>query len=383
MRMFVKTMLREMLAFVNCLVPKSNIILFNSFPDFSDNAWELYVYILRNRKDVLEKYDLYWSVGSKNNVPQYANEKNIRIIHKKSIKGLWLFLRSKYIFSTHGYFAGVTSAKNQIQINLWHGCGYKTTISEERVFVGDYAIATSYIYKKILADIFNIDMERVLVTGLPRNDLLFNKDISCLPNLGINKNEYNKIFIWMPTYRKAAFGHCGVDGCEKSFGLGSLTYDDYKIINDALVASNICLLIKLHPMESLNFVCDKSLTNIVCVNTNELARKNIKLYDLLKETDVLLSDYSSVIVDYLLLDKPIAMVLSDLEEYRNSRGFVFENVKEYFPGPIIKDVNSLIEYLYNFECINKKWEVERLKITKQLHAYIDDDSCKRVCDSFL
>lgn len=60
--------------------------------------------------------------------------------------------------------------------------------------------------------------------------------------------------------------------------------------------------------------------------------------------DGLISDYSSIAVDYMLLDRPLGYVLTDLESYRNTRGFVFENPEAYMPGEKIYNLEDLKDY---------------------------------------
>ena len=380
-RNYIYRILCLIFSLINQIVPKSNIVIFNSFPAFSDNSWELYCYMHKYRKDIFKKYKIFWGINTADVIPKYADQVGINILKKKTIKGIWMFLRAKYIVTTHGYFGGVKSGRGQIQINLWHGCGYKDITNHDRTFIGDYTIATSEFYSHIQARVFDLPLNKVLVTGLPRNDLLFNK-IYCLRTIGIEKEKYKKILIWMPTYRKAAFGHSGIDGSTNSFGLSSLTDNDFILLNNALYKENYLLIIKTHPMDTFKYEDNKALSNIVSITTDELLDKGVRLYSLFSETDALLSDYSSVIVDYLLLDKPIAMVLSDINEYKNSRGFVFDDVRSYFPGPIIGDISALINYINNFDKINQNWINHRKQLTKTFHSHIDNNSCKRVYDYF-
>ena len=67
-------------------------------------------------------------------------------------------------------------------------------------------------------------------------------------------------------------------------------------------------------------------------------RKTDKTYELIGISDGLLSDYSSVAVDYLLLDRPLGYVLADYNIYKEKRGFVFEDPLEYMPGEKIYNV---------------------------------------------
>ena len=65
------------------------------------------------------------------------------------------------------------------------------------------------------------------------------------------------------------------------------------------------------------------------------------LYCLLPATDALITDYSSVYFDYLLLNRPIGFVVDDLEHYRRQRGFLLEPVERWMPGEHFRSVNDL------------------------------------------
>lgn len=77
---------------------------------------------------------------------------------------------------------------------------------------------------------------------------------------------------------------------------------------------------------------NRSLPIYVRLRKPWLEKKQIKLYELIGISDGLLSDYSSVAVDYLLLDRPLGYVLADYNIYKEKRGFVFEDPLEYMPG---------------------------------------------------
>lgn len=370
--------IQNILNMLNRHIKKKNIILFNSYPSFSDNAFALYNCIVQYRKDIADKYRLVWAYPGKEKIPTFI--KNAEIVEKKTIKGIWLFLRAKYVISTHGYFIDVHSAKGQVQINLWHGCGYKKITEKDRCYRGDITLAVSDLYKEIQSVELEIDPKLVLVTGYPRNDFLFYSG-NGLGKLGIEKGKYKKTLIWMPTYRKANIGHAEMDGNANSFGLASLDSTTLNNLNDILYKNQYLLIIKPHPMESVELLTTEKYSNILIVTNSLLTDKEINLYCILQETDGLLSDYSSVIIDYLLLDKPIGMVLSDMTEYKDSRGFVFDPVADYFPGPIISNADELVRYISDFDEFSQQWERKRMELKQLFHKFYDGHSSERVCDA--
>ncbi len=361
---------------VNRIVPKRNLIIFNSFPDYSDNAWSLYQYICRERKDLTRKYTILWAQDHK---PTVTHGYRVNYVKKKSIRGIWCFLRASYIISTHGYFPNVRSGKGQVQVNLWHGCGYKDIPVKERYYRGDKTIVTGEIYRKLHSIVLSVPLREVYATGLPRNDRLF-RPCHALKKAGIRREKWEKIYIWMPTYRKAAIGHHTVDGNVSGFGLGGLTKEEFGTLNQVLQRKGALLIIKPHPMDSVHVQELGEFSNILPLTHQELLARDIELYELLPETDCLLSDYSSVIIDYLIMNKPVVMTLSDMEEYRTSRGLLFDDMERYLPGPIISDMNSLLDYLEHADETDEKWRDKRKELQELFHKYPDGNSSKRVSD---
>ena len=103
-------------------------------------------------------------------------------------------------------------------------------------------------------------------------------------------------------------------------------------LNTVLSEKNIVLIVKLHPFQDRAMVHCDDYSNIHLIENEDLVAWDIPINRLLGQADALISDYSSAAVDFMLLDRPIAFMLEDIEEYEKSRGFVFENIRECFLG---------------------------------------------------
>ena len=159
---------------------------------------------------------------------------------------------------------------------------------------------------------------------------------------------------------------------------GDLGYVGQSILFDLLEKEGILLLIKPHPMDA---ICNMKLDNspyIKVFMNKDLDECGVVLYELLAECDVLLTDYSSVFIDFLNLDRPIAFVCDDIESYAANRGFCFEPVKEYLPGEIVRNYKELESYLKNLDEINERWTEKRAEINQMFNCYSDNQSAKRV-----
>lgn len=384
----------NVLARINNVFPKTNIIVFSSYPDINGNALSIYEYILKERKDIVSKYKLVWAVSSMSKddandiLCHRTNCNQHTIVSKKGIEGIFAFLRAKYVVSTHGYFPSVSLNKKQKDINLWHGMPFKRIglMLEEasdakygnEQFATDFGIATSDVFQDIMSQSFGVDRERIHITGQPCNDALVCKT-NALHKLGIKK-KFEKVIVWLPTYRKSVVGVEREDGKEDAFGVAVVMQQHFEELNRILQDKDYLLIIKPHPMDAICSLQFKESQHIKVYQNRNLAEKYIQLYELLSESDLLLTDYSSVFIDYMITNKPIAFVCDDLDQYGNNRGFCFENPRSYMPGTLLTCPEELLSYFKNVDNINEEWKDVYRSIQKIFNRYCDGNSSKRVCD---
>lgn len=353
---------------------RKNMIVFHSFPDCTDNSFALYKYILINRKN---EYRLIWLIQNPERKPEVQRllseiDPKTMCINKRSVLGVYYFLRAHYVFTTHGVIEGVNIKRNnRILVNLWHGMPLKkigrldnnSTGYEEKNI--DYTVVNSELFQQIMADSFGIRMDQVLVTGQPRCDMLY-ETTDYFSNHKINRSSYNRVGIWMPTYRTSIIGDIRKDG---KFNEGMISFcneDDLDILNQQLSHINDLLLIKLHPMDVLQNYSFKQYSNIRFIYQRTFKEQ---LYPLLGACNYLLTDYSSVFFDYEILNKPIGFVINDLSEYSNNRGFCFNNLEEFLPGPMISSLEQLIAF------IKKPYITQSPYVFNKYH---DNRSCERL-----
>lgn len=344
--------------FINQFIPKkSNKIMFSSYPDYSDNSKAFYEYLSQNYKDY---YELIWIVSC-NEMVEKLNLLGIKAYNQWTIKGIISIMTSKFMVLTHGKFE-LFKSKKQICINLWHGMPLKKmgfleeseNISQEQLVMTkkasnkiDYMIATSNIMKYILSNCFYINPNKVIVSGQPRNDYLENSNgrenlQKVLKNVKVQS--YSKVIMYIPTF-KSGLGR--VDSEVKDNKIIDILNFNYKQLEDFLEQKNYLLIIKLHPREESKFnqINNKYIKIIKTIDMNE---NLISLNEILNICDLLITDYSSVYFDFLLLEKPILFINTGDEQYRINRGFVFENIDTWRPGPKVNEFN------------NFKLEIERL-----------------------
>ena len=116
------------------------------------------------------------------------------------------------------------------------------------------------------------------------------------------------------------------------------------------------------------------------LDNGQLAEKNIQINRILGHADALISDYSSAAADYMLLDRPIAFTLDDVEEYEQSRGFAFENIREWLPGMELFSFGDMCRFIEEVGENRDTTKEKREVLLTKLHKYHDDGSCRRTVE---
>jgi len=121
----------------------------------------------------------------------------------------------------------------------------------------------------------------------------------------------------------------------------------FRIDKDILLQKLIILItLIIHPADFLQTIDFPVYKNIIVL---KYLNSNVQLYPLLGNTDFLLTDYSSVWIDYDILNKPIGFVMNDIEEYRNDRGLMFDDLEKQLPGSILSNTNQLFDFISNLD----------------------------------
>ena len=321
-------MLIKIINLLNFILPKNNQrVSIISFPDFDDQTRGILNFLDSKEVVILVSKDLKYK-------PYWLGE-NVCIKKKNSFLGIWKLLTSSSIFFTHGIFYGFKkiSFNRQKIINMWHGMPLKKMglLDNESVMPDShYIYSTSKFFQEIMADVFGKKEDDILISGLPRNDILTKPILN--PALLSLQKRYENICVWLPTYRKSNTAEAREDGdsvsifCFENFNANRL--------NDILVSQNTLVIIKPHPMAIIDQ--EKfSYSNIMTINEDWLFENELSLYELLGASNMLWTDFSSVFVDYLLKNNPILFLMPDLDSYINNRGLCFDISEINLPGKVI------------------------------------------------
>ena len=301
-------------------LPLGNIILFESVPNLSDNTKAVFDEMIR--RNMNQTYQLIWVLNKEEkNLPKIHNVKYLLYTDKR----LPLYRRICKCFVCCNDFL-VTMRKGQTSFYLTHGTPIKSlhayyTIPAEI----DYCISAGKDVIPVYAYEFNYAEEKIVPLGFPRNDALTN--VKCNLHPLFPSHDFDKIIVWYPTYRQHKNGT-------------SLTSNALPIINDADKAAalnrfakenNVLIVLKPHFAQDISYITNLNLSNIIFINDAFFTKNQISSYEFVGNCDALITDYSSIYYDFMLCDKPIALVWEDIEEYKQNPGFAI-GVEKYLDG---------------------------------------------------
>lgn len=359
-----------------------NLIVFYSYPDYSDNSRVLFEHMIHEGYN--EKYILVWVVENPELYKKYK-EKNVLFIKRYSLTAIIrrygaYHRRAHWIFSTHGTPFPKKTKPSQIMINLHHGgMGFKTNKGGDKQSLDDYILVSgeSNICRLVAKKFHSCTDEQILAVGLPRNDLLFKyRNIQFLDACTGMK------ILWMPTFRNTTAKHFEDDTLGFSeTGLPILyTLNDLKEMNQRLSSLNIHLFIKVHPMQDLSKIKVGRMSNIHTITNSDLTENDIQLYEILNHFNALITDYSSVSFDYLVLNRPIGYTLDDYDDYNRSREFPMDNPLDYMPGHHMYTKQDLLNFISDVSNNRDEYNDER-KFVRKITGILDSgNNCEKLLD---
>lgn len=360
--------------------------------DFSDNARALFEYLEKN--GFQEKYQIIWMVSEKKRFRD-KKYKNVKFVTAENKYG-WSSCRAYYYGNTAKYFFYTNNSADlnryhcpgQITVNLWHGCGYKGAALENKniprsqtMAYFDYALVPGPVFVETKSKYWRCEKEKILPLGYPRYDWMLNPandKREILSKLFGWHNKETRAIIWMPTFRKTGLTGYGENDIELPYQLPAVEGERQMEELDAFCRERkLLLIIKKHPLQSGWSSRTEDYTNIRYVTEEQFDKADVRMYALVGVCDALISDYSSIAVDYVLLGRPLGFVLTDYGLYREKRGFVFENPLDYMPGEKIYDFEGLQKFLGDVAAGRDAYAGERCRVLDRMHSRTDH-YCARI-----
>lgn len=363
---------------IRCVPIRKKRILFSGLTggktyDYSCNPKYIYEYVKKNAR---QEYEMVWLVSDVSKY-YFLKEQGTKLAKHFSIKAFYYLLTSKVIVTNGSYAPWVPFRKKQYVINTWHGGGAYKKIENEKpnanwatkkraqfcadnidLFVAsckmqeEQMIRTSYSYKG-----------EVLKVGTPRNDQLVRKNDVLLATkvkkqFGFDVSD--RIVLYAPTYRNA----------------------DCKVVLDADQIIEQCSKQYGSENDKWHFFCkhhryDTADSPIVVYGKDIMDVADYPdMQELLCAADVLITDYSSCVWDFALLEKPCFLFVPDREQYERETGFYVG--LDQWPFDKAENMEQLVQLIKCFD--NDKQRSRVAEHMKVLGSYETGDSCKVIFD---
>lgn len=358
--------------------PDSHIWLFSSTDNshYNYNSRYLFEYVKENLPEITPLFvindpELRNSLSSKYGKQYFIETESIQGIRQALSAGVW--------FTSAGLPAyGTGLHKKRLIINLWHGVPLKkialldpnlkkaARIYFKKIFSENYTciLTTSHELIPLMARSFAVSEDKIKVWGQPRNDGLFQKN-DCREILGQlfpDLPEYTKTVLYAPTFRDY--------GQVQLFPFKDF---DQKQLEAFLDEKNMLLFIRTHVAEQGSAA--PYLGKRIRFLGNEQAED---VTGILNIFDCLITDYSSIYIDYLLTDKPMIFLPYDRQQYLDGRGMNFD-YDDVTPGPKPKTFNDFLDALSPKEDF---WKSERTRVNR-LFNEIQHPCAADICNKVL
>lgn len=372
-----------------------HLIVMESEGDLSDNAFALYDYMRHN--NYLKKYHVAWLVDHVDEARALQQKRpedfpDTEFVQKvpQKVNRRWAEVLSTckwYIYDHCNLLAPLIKRKEQKVIYLSHGWGYKAAkggFTTNDLTHYDMITVTGQIPAKGMSEYWQEPEEKAVITGYPRLDYFFQSNVKVREKINQkwHLEHYKRVIFWMPTFRQSYNESLSEDYIKNQTGLPIFeTKDSLQEFSDFLKTRNLLLIFKLHHLQAELPVFQSHFENILLVRDEDLHEIGVQLYQFIDMADALISDYSSISIDFLLKDKPIVFTLDDYEGYRKSRGFFPENAIDFMKGYHVYNQKELEDSLSEIADGIDKYIGERHAVMKNYHTYSDGNSARRVLDT--
>jgi CDP-glycerol glycerophosphotransferase len=354
---------------------------------YGDNSGAFFEYTLARHPEIKARW-----ITKNRGVYHKLHSGNMPVCFAYSLQGLALFLRAKLYITDHGnYDLNIYTGNGAINIFLWHGMPLKAIgmFNDEYIKENikprffrqlsnylspygkidniDITIATSEFFIPFLSSGFAnilgkaLALEKIAVTGLPRNDKLFSPKEQPLLNRLREKYKNCRIVFYMPTFRLGGY-------TDVPFSAFSGFNFDQNAFTEFLESQNLVFLFKPHPCDN-NLPVFAITERFIYLTGDEYD----DLYLFLGKVDILATDYSSVYFDFLLTKKPVILMPFDYDEYMKIRGMFFDYYA-HMQGAKAHDWNDFMRII-------RQREYYAAQDIALFNKFQDDHSCERVFDA--
>jgi len=291
-----------------------------------------------------------------------------KILYPYNLKTLSVFLQTKIFIVSSGIydFSPYPILSNRVVFNIWHGTPIKKVGEmngnkdiQKFIKTLDFFTVSSNFEGQIIKENFKLTNNKIFISGLAKNDYINNFDSKFIEENKFLKQ--NTIILYAPTFRENG---SILKSLDELFDLNKL--------NEFLELNNALFLYRYHLNSTESNKVEKYKRIINASSNIYNDAQNLLYY-----TDILITDYSGIYFDFLLMEKPIIFYNYDYDEYKKTRGFLFDYY-ENTPGTKIKNKNEALKALQEY-IDNPDKDIEKIKkIKNKFHKFNDGNSCKRI-----
>ena len=288
-----------------------------------------------------------------------------KVVPTMSLRHLFYLATARYWIVDTLYYDFLPPRKETKYILVWHAAGIfkKFGLScnglnskEVEIYKRNgerltHLIVSSPKVKEIYSEALGVAMDKILPIGIPRTDAFIHTaqtedKANLYKKYGISKNQ--KVILYAPTFRGEG---------ETAFQM-PLDIPRFK----AFLGMEYVLLIKLHPN---NYILHEEKEQLEKEGKIKIVDEDLEA--LMKLSDMLITDYSSAIFEYALLDQPIFFYAYDLEAYiADSRGF-YQDYRTFIPGPLVDTTQALIQAIKDYDKEAYQDKIKQVADDYQLH----------------
>ena len=362
---YIKIFFNLTLTIVSFLIPKSpKYVIVGGWygKRYADNSKAIYEY-LNQCKEKIGLKRIFWYTNDKN-IYRQLKTAGQDVLIGITPKSIFYHLRSKtHIIDQNPHdILGFLSVRCN-RINLWHGFPLKKIgnlitgnskkysfvdkISSGGCWLDQYVLATSELCRDLLSEAMGIRKENCIIASYPRTEILFSAYAK-------SRSKESFSVFYLPTLRGKKERNPLLDA-------------DLLAINKAFHNNGITFQMKPHPASIGEWKSIDNLSNFKILNACE------DVYNVLSNTDLLITDYSSVHFDYMLTGKALMFFPYDYTEYvTTDRGFNLP-YDQYTPGDKVYTVEEMVakilEIKNNYREYQKKYEKNYIFVNEQVNQY--------------
>lgn len=294
-------------------------------------------------------YDCYWAYNELETVRGIIGQDSL--IKKGSLDYFIVCFRAKVFFITHTISdVFIIKPHGTFVVNLWHGIPIKKMAFDSNIFISrykmkkrlglrtefplwDYFCCSSSFYAEVLSNAFHLQKHKFIICGSAKN---FGSD--CVDDTAHSNNIFDaaSVVLYAPTYRPWQSNYLDFLYCRK--------------LHSFLENNDITILVKLHPYEYNSVVLEELGDNI---KLSEKYFPELPIEDLYVVSDVLITDVSSAIFDFSLVNNKFLVFATDFDDYDERIGGAYVDVKNDFSSIFMNDLDCLMDGLFDL-CVSKK-----------------------------